>query len=137
MNTSVATRRPQTLPLPMTAESAPASAAWDAAAVLRAVAGEAAGIHALIARGGAFRDAMVADGDVVLVERHVDLRDGELAAVQLPGDAQVRLRRVRFEGDTVAVRPETGNAPSTRHERPAVRVLGRVIAIARRGPAAA
>ena len=106
--------------------------AFEAGSLLRAVVGDAPGLVTITAQGDAFADALVGDGDVVLLQRDVEISSGELAAIRLRSDGVLRLRRVFFDGETVRLEPEADRQASLTLERHAVRVHGRVIAIARR-----
>ena len=103
----------------------------DPAALLRAMAGQLPGAFALTVRGNTMRDSLLADGDVVYIDRTAKVLDGELAAVRLSG-RPVSLRRVYRDGAKVRLQSENRRIPSLVVHRSAVKIHGRVVMIARR-----
>jgi SOS-response transcriptional repressor LexA len=132
-------RLPMALPLPFARSgrgepvAAPA-VAIDALSLLRGIVTDQADVFAVTARGHGMRDALVNDGDVVLVQRATDVRSGELAAVRHAGAGGLVLRRVRFEPGAVVLRAENRRIAPETVDRGDVTIEGRVIAIARRNP---
>ncbi len=116
------------------AEPAPRSvpAALDARALLRDVVRDTAGVYTLPASGALMRDAHLADGDMVMLQRADIVGHGELAAVRVKPEGATMLRRVYFENGGIRLQPESHRAPAAVVARDAVEIQGRVIAIVRR-----
>jgi repressor LexA len=63
------------------------------------------GVYALQVRGNSMVDAMIADGDIVVMEQTYDIKNGDVAAVWLKNEQEVTLKKVYFEGDQVRLQP--------------------------------
>ena len=76
-------------------------------------------------------DALVADGDLVLLEPVVQPENGDMVAAWLLNDEEVTLKRFYLHGDTVRLQPE--NEAMAPIDLPAdqVAVRGRVIGVFR------
>lgn len=93
------------------------------------------GVFAFTAQGHSMRDALVADGDMVMLQESARPRNGEQAAVRV-SSGRVKLRRVYYEGDQVRLQPENRRMPAERVARHELDIVGRVIAIVRQDPRA-
>jgi SOS-response transcriptional repressor LexA len=132
---------PRALPLPLPAEvAAPVfapvnpGAVVDPIALLHGVERDVPDTFALTVRGPGMRDALVNDGDVVLLQRTADVSDGELAAVRVNGHGSTVLRRLYFDREQVRLQPENRRLAPERVDRHDLTIEGRVIAIARQDP---
>jgi len=133
--------RSLTLPLPAAADpvtrparvvhDTPDAPALRPADLMLGVAREAAGTYMLGVRGDAMRDALVCDGDVVMLQRGAEVGHGELAAVRVDGAGEVALRRVYFENGHVRLQSENHRLPPTVVPRGQVMIEGKVLAIVR------
>lgn len=86
-------------------------------------------VYALRVRGDSMVDDGVHDGDIVLVERREQARDGEMVVAVLP-DEQATLKRIYKEGTRWRLQPSHPTlAPIYTDE---VEVRGRVIGVVRR-----
>jgi repressor LexA len=124
------------LPLPLAGERdrrTSDSAASVAASLLRGIVSGVPGVFAITARGHSMLDAMVSDGDVVMLQQSAALRDGEQAAVRVSG-GPIKLRRVHRKGDRVALQPNNPRMPLESVASHELEVLGRVVAIVRQDP---
>jgi repressor LexA len=63
------------------------------------------GVYALQVRGNSMVDAMIADGDIVIMLQTYDIKNGDVAAVWLKNDQEVTLKKVYFEGGQVRLQP--------------------------------
>ena len=63
------------------------------------------GVYALRVRGNSMVDAMIGDGDIVVMLQTYDVRNGDVAAVWLKNDQEVTLKKVYFEGERVRLQP--------------------------------
>ncbi len=63
------------------------------------------GVYALRVRGNSMVDAMIGEGDIVVMLQTYDIRNGDVAAVWLKNDQEVTLKKVYFEGERVRLQP--------------------------------
>jgi repressor LexA len=89
------------------------------------------GVYALRVRGTHLHEALLMDGDIVLMELQQTAATGDLVAVQI-GDARgVRLLRWADQGDHVRLQPPNPTLPSLFVPRTHVQVRGRVVGVLR------
>jgi len=62
-------------------------------------------VYALQVRGNSMVDAMIADGDIVIMEQAYELKSGDVAAIWLKSEQEVTLKKVYFEGDQIRLQP--------------------------------
>jgi len=86
---------------------------------------------ALKAQGDSWRDALVDDGDIVVIQRQSQVQNGELAAVRLTHLNQTTLKRFYRENGHVRLQPANPKLKSLIVKPDAVRVEGKVMAIIR------
>lgn len=134
-------RRPRPIPLPFPPGAPTAPRRGDASpgrtdpvALLFALASDLPGLFALTVRGHAMTDALVNDGDAILLQRTDDVRSGEQVALQVNGEPRVVLRRIYFEGSQVRLQSANRQLPAQYCPRSAVQIHGRVVGIARCDP---
>jgi hypothetical protein len=99
--------------------------------LMQDIAGSQPGLESYQVRGEAMQDAMVSEGDVIMLQRHAHLSDGELAMVELPGELYPCLRRIHFEGDYLRLEPENHRFDDDTQPADRVQIRGRVLAIMR------
>ena len=63
------------------------------------------GIYALRVKGFSMIDALVGDGDIVLIQHMSSVEEGEMAAVWLKVEQEVTLKKVYHEGDRIRLQP--------------------------------
>jgi repressor LexA len=83
---------------------------------------------ALAVRGDSMKGAGILEGDTAIVEQRTDLRNGDIAVVQV--DDKVTLKRFYAEKDRVRLQPENPEYPPLYYSRD-VRILGRLSAVIR------
>jgi len=89
-------------------------------------------IYALRVKGDSMLDALIGDGDIVLMDHVGNIENGDMVAVWLKGEQEVTLKR--FFADSNRIRLE----PANRQMRPIyttpgnVEIQGRVVAVIRR-----
>ncbi len=88
------------------------------------------------ARGALLRDSLLNPGDLIMVQPEQAVADGELALVQLEGQAAPLLRRIQAAGDCLRLTPEDQRFPVELRPVERVQVLGRVLSIMRQTRAA-
>lgn len=113
-----------------------AAPAIDPLTLMRDVVRETAGVYTLKGAGDGMQDALVAEGDVVMLQRADIVGHGELAAVRLRHEGVTKLRRVYFENGRIRLQPDNRRYPPAIVPRDQVEIQGRVIAIVRQGAGA-
>jgi repressor LexA len=89
------------------------------------------GVYALRVRGNSMVDAMIGDGDIVVMYHTHDIKNGDVVAAWLRNEQEVTLKKIYFEGDQVRLQP--CNPFMTPFYQPAtnVEVQGKVIGVMR------
>ncbi len=111
---------------------------WDitAGAETVGVAGELLpgreGVYALVVRGWSMVDALISDGDIVLMQNVSVVENGEMAAVWLKEEKEVTLKRVYVEPGRVRLQPANREMPPFYTDPDNVEIQGRVIGVIRR-----
>jgi len=85
-------------------------------------------IYALRVKGDSMIEDAICDGDLVLVERREEARDGETVVAVLPGE-EATLKRFYLEGDGVRLQPANSTMEPIRV--PAVEIRGVVVSVIR------
>lgn len=89
------------------------------------------GLFALQVRGNSMVDAMIADGDVVIMEQAKDVKNGDVVACWLEREQEVTLKKLFFEDDRVRLQPCNPYMLPLYHHRENVQIQGRVVAVLR------
>lgn len=87
--------------------------------------------YALRVKGNSMVDAMIADGDIVIVEQPVGLSNGDVVAVWLKNEQEVTLKKIYVEGDRVRLQPCNPYMMPIYHDTSNVEVQGRVVGVLR------
>jgi repressor LexA len=115
----------------------PDSETWDSAAgadYLEVTAGFIRGrqkVYALRVKGLSMIDALINDGDMVLMQYTSTVNNGEMAAVWLRGEKEVTLKKVYVEPGRVRLQPANSQMRPIYVEPENVEIQGRVIAVIR------
>lgn len=88
-------------------------------------------LFALRVKGTSMIDALIDDGDVVVLRATRDARNGDLVAAWLPADEETTLKRFYREGDNVRLQPANSQMDPIVVSAEAVEVHGRVVAVFR------
>jgi repressor LexA len=88
-------------------------------------------LFALRVKGTSMIDALVADGDLVVLEPASDATDGEMVAAWLDELEETTLKRFYLEGDTVRLQPENESMSAIRVPASEISVRGKVIGVVR------
>lgn len=89
----------------------PAPDTWDVAAVSETMAvppeltGGREGVYALRVKGTSMIDALINDGDIVLMQQVSAVENGEMAAVWLQAEKEATLKKVYVEPERVRLQP--------------------------------
>ncbi len=90
------------------------------------------GLYALRVRGTSMIDALINDGDIVLMQ-HVNTADnGEMVAVWLKDEKEATLKRVYREPDRIRLEPANAQMKPIYIDPEDVEIQGRVIAVIRK-----
>jgi len=90
------------------------------------------GIYALKVKGTSMIDALIDDGDIVLMEQASTVNDGDMAAVWLRDEQEVTLKRVYREQGRVCLRPANRMMQPIYHRPENVDIQGKVIGVLRK-----
>jgi repressor LexA len=115
-------------PLPVFAESF-AQEPMETLELPQAMVGGTGQVYALKVKGHSMIDALVDDGDLVLVEPTGQARDGEMAAVWLRDEREATLKRFYREGERVRLQPANAQMAPIYAEARNVEVQGRVVGV--------
>jgi len=117
--------------------SAPVSAWADGSGETLEIAPATLGKHppdevfALTVQGDSMIDAMIADGDIVLLRRVEHADNGDLVAVWLPDEEATTLKRIYHEGERVRLQPENPTMGPIHVDADRCQVQGKVVAVIR------
>jgi len=89
-------------------------------------------LYALRVQGDSMVDALVGDGDIVIVNRSQEATRGQMAVVYLRDRNEATLKRIYPEGRRVRLQPAHPTMPSFYADACDVEVQGRVVAVIRR-----
>lgn len=115
----------------------PAPDTWDIAATSETMdipedlARGRSGIYALKVKGASMIDALINDGDTVLMQYSNVVENGEMAAVWLRAEKEVTLKKVYREKDRIRLQPANSRMKPIYAEPDNIEVQGRVIAVIR------
>jgi repressor LexA len=88
-------------------------------------------LYALEVQGESMVDDLVADGDLLIVERQEDASSGQTAVIHLQDRNEATLKQVHREGQRVRLQPAHPTMPPIYVDARDVRVQGRVVAVIR------
>ena len=89
-------------------------------------------VYALKVQGLSMIDALIDDGDIVVMYATDSVQDGEMAAVWLKNEQEVTLKRVYRDGGRVRLQPANRFMEPMYHDPENVAIQGRVIGVIRR-----
>ena len=115
-------------PLP-TAETWASAADLETIDLPQPIAGREEGLYALNVRGESMIDALIADGDLVIMQQTNSVPNGEMAAVRIAPDDETTLKRFYAEGPVVRLQPENSQMAPITVDAGKVEVLSRVVAV--------
>jgi repressor LexA len=95
------------------------------------VVGDRENVFALRVKGNSMIDALISDGDVVLVERVAAANDGDMVAAWLKSEQETTLKRIFREGSRVRLQPENQTMQPIYTDAANVEVQGKVIHVHR------
>lgn len=89
------------------------------------------GVYALKVKGLSMVDALVNDGDIVLMEYVNAVENGEMAAIWLKAEKEATLKKVYAEAGRIRLQPANSQMQPIYAEPDNVEIQGRVIAVIR------
>lgn len=89
-------------------------------------------IYALKVKGTSMLDALINDGDVVIMEAAQTADDGEMAAVWLKNEQEVTLKKVYREPGRIRLQPANSEMKAIYTGPDNIEVQGKVVAVLRR-----
>jgi len=89
------------------------------------------GVYALKVKGSSMVDALVNDGDLVLMEYVNSVENGEMAAIWLKAEKEATLKKFYAEAGRVRLQPANSQMQPIYVEPDNVEIQGRVIAVIR------
>ncbi len=89
------------------------------------------GVYALKVRGSSMMDALINDGDIVLMQHVNVVENGEMAAVWLKAEKEATLKRFYAEEGRIRLQPANSQMKPIYVQPDNVEVQGRVIAVIR------
>jgi repressor LexA len=92
------------------------------------------GLYALRVRGNSMVDALVHEGDLVIVKHQQDADDGDMVAVRLIDENETTLKRFYREGNQVRLQPANPTMLAMYYHPSNVEVQGKVVAVVRQVP---
>ncbi|MCK4387996.1 MAG: repressor LexA [Dehalococcoidia bacterium] len=91
-------------------------------------------VYALRVKGNSMVDALIKDGDIVLMDFVSSIEEGEMAAVWLRREQEVTLKKVFTEPDRIRLEPANTQMKPIYTSSGNVEIQGRVIAVIRAMP---
>ncbi|MFC1991828.1 transcriptional repressor LexA [Chloroflexota bacterium] len=89
------------------------------------------GIYALRVKGTSMVDALINDGDIVLMQSVNTVENGEMAAVWLKAEKEVTLKKVYRDRERIRLQPANSQMKPIYTEPDNVEIQGRVIGVIR------
>ena len=89
-------------------------------------------IYALRVRGNSMLDALIGDGDIVLMDYGNSAENGDMVAVWLKGEQEVTLKRFFAEPNRIRLEPANSQMKPIYTTPDNVEIQGRVVAVIRR-----
>jgi repressor LexA len=90
------------------------------------------GVYALRVKGTSMIDALIGDGDIILLEYTNTVDDGETAAVWLKREKEATLKKVYREGERVRLQPANATMKPIYAAADNVEIQGKLIAVIRK-----
>ena len=95
------------------------------------VRGEREGVYALRVQGNSMIDALINDGDIVLLRHQQNADNGDMVAVWLHQKCETTLKRFYHEGERIRLQPENNAVEPIYADPRDVRIQGKVVAVVR------
>jgi repressor LexA len=120
------------IPVPGDLEGSDATESVELGASLVPNSGQ--GLFALRVKGHSMVDALINDGDVVVLKQQETCENGETVAVWLKDERETTLKRFYLEGDRVRLQPANASMDPIYTAADNVEVQGRLVTVLRSNP---
>jgi repressor LexA len=100
--------------------------------IARSMVGNTDGLYALEVKGNSMIDALINDGDIVVMKRVTEVKNGDLAAVFLLDRNESTLKRVFHEGKRLKLKPENPTMKPFYVDARQAQIQGRVMCVIRK-----
>jgi repressor LexA len=104
---------------------------YETIELTRSIIGREEGIYALQVRGNSMIDALIHDGDVVVMKHQEEAANGELVAVWLKDEKETTLKRFYLEGGQVRLQPANPTMEPIYVHPANVEIQGKVVLVIR------
>lgn len=119
-------------PIPVPASDFSLLGVEETIELTRSIVGDPRDLYALRVRGNSMIDAMVHDGDIVIMRPAEEVANGEMAAVWLRDREEATLKRVYWEGGRVRLQPANPTMEPIYIDDPRqVQIQGKVVMVIR------
>ncbi|HEY88135.1 MAG TPA: repressor LexA [Thermoflexia bacterium] len=88
-------------------------------------------LFALTVQGSSMIDALINDGDMVIIQQQERVENGQMAAVWLDDPGETTLKKIYYEGDQVRLQPANPTMAPFYEPAENVRVQGKVVMVIR------
>jgi repressor LexA len=99
--------------------------------VPRALVSGTDGLYALRVKGDSMQDALISNGDIVIMESASIVENGQTAAIWLKNEKEITLKKVFQENEQVRLQPANKNYKAIVTDADNVEIQGKVIAVLR------
>ena len=99
--------------------------------IARSIVGSATDLYALEVKGNSMIDALINDGDIVVMSKGAEVHNGDLAAVFLTNKNESTLKRVYFEGKQLKLKPENPTMKPFYVKASDAQIQGKVVCVIR------
>jgi len=127
----IAAGEPVPVPVPDTWD---VTAASETLGVPRELTRGREGVYALRVKGSSMVDALISDGDIVLMQYVNMVENGEMAAVWLKAEKEATLKKIYVEPRSIRLQPANSQMRPIYVALDNVEIQGRVIAVIRQVP---
>ena len=88
-------------------------------------------LYALRVRGVSMKDALVDDGDVVIIDPSRQVQNGDMAISWLKAEAEATLKRVYYRGSRIVLQPANSDLKPLLVDKNNIEIQGKVIGVLR------
>lgn len=117
-------------PIPIPSGDLP-SFGYETIELTRGIIGKEEGLYALQVKGNSMIDALIHDGDIVIMRHQEEAANGELVAVWLKDQEETTLKRFYLEGDRVRLQPANPTMEPIYVHPANVKIQGKVVLVIR------
>lgn len=119
-------------PVPMPGTDSPMFGADEAIQITRDLLSDGEGIFALEVKGDSMIDAMVNEGDIVVMRQEPEWRNGDMVAVWMKDREETTLKHIYREGSRVRLQPANPTMDAIYVDQPEnLEVQGKVVLVVR------